>query len=151
MSFTADMPKPMNDVEIQHLVRVLDDIDKPFGHFTVTRKDFLRDAHAVHVRAAKEQANFTILNDSGKPSARVSTCTREHPLWDEDGPRLLATVLKWRARVKELEDHVTLNECDDAIARSFGRNIYACTVADEIRSRRGQEWSGARVDGMERI
>jgi hypothetical protein len=146
-----DRPKPMSDAEIQHLVRVLEDIDKPFIHFTVPRDEFLRDTGAVFARSERELANYTVLSENGQPGAHVTNHMREHPLWDEDGPRLLATVLKWQARVKELEDHIIINECDDAIARSFGRNTYACTVADEIRSRRGQEWRGAQVDGTGRI
>ncbi len=56
-----------------------------------------------------------------------------------------------RARVSELEDTIILDKCDDAIARSVGRNTYAVEVAAAIRARRGDEWNGAEVKGMERI
>ena len=55
------------------------------------------------------------------------------------------------ARVKELEDTIVLDRCEAAIASSFGRNTYACTVAEEIRARRGEEWNGAVVKDIERI
>jgi hypothetical protein len=102
MSFSDETPTPMNDVEIQHLVRVLDDIDKPFAHFEVARDEFLRDTGAVFERSEREQANYTILNENGQPGAHVTNHTREHPLWDEDGPRLLATVLELQSKLRAL-------------------------------------------------
>ena len=56
-----------------------------------------------------------------------------------------------RERVKELEDTILLRAADEAIHRSYGRNAHAIHVSDEIGSRRGKEWNGAVVEGLDRL
>ena len=52
---------------------------------------------------------------------------------------------KAEARISELEDAILLDDADDDIARTCGRNGMAVAVATEIRSRRGKNWEGVTV------
>ena len=95
-------PRPLSDAQIVHLQEVLRDIDKPFAHFTVTTEAFLADPPAVYARAKAEQANFTTVNADGKPSSHTTLFQREWPDWEEDGPRLLATVVHLKKELSVL-------------------------------------------------
>jgi hypothetical protein len=55
------------------------------------------------------------------------------------------------ARIKELEDTILLRKAEDAVYSSSGRNDYAAGIVREIASRRGEDWNGAEIEGLNRI
>jgi ADP-ribose pyrophosphatase YjhB (NUDIX family) len=105
-----DESETMSDEEIDALARMIEDEGKPFAHFTVPRAEYIADPRAVSERSDREQANFSVLDDeTGKPRMHVTNFTRARPYWEDDGPRLLATVQKFRAQLRAA----------DAMAQSY--------------------------------
>ena len=93
---------PMTDEELDALESVLEDMDKEFGHFEVERADFLKDSSGVYARAVREQANFTVTLN-GEPRGHHSVHQREWPVWETDGPRLLATVRELQEQINDAD------------------------------------------------
>jgi hypothetical protein len=54
----------------------------------------------------------------------------------------LVEMTRLRERVRELEDSIRLDDAERDVAMSYGRNKEAEAIAQEIRSRRGEEWPG---------
>ncbi len=57
---------------------------------------------------------------------------------------VIVELTRLRELVSELEDTIALDKADAYIAHSYGRDAEAVRVAQEIRSRRGEDWRGAR-------
>lgn len=51
-----------------------------------------------------------------------------------------------RARIAALEDTIRLWTVNADIEGSYGRNVEAGRIADEIRSRRGKDWPGVTIE-----
>jgi hypothetical protein len=80
-----------------------------------------------------------------------SRCGCAGPLHREDEVVRGCQLARLRTRVAELEDTIRLSVADEAVGRSYGRNALAVAVSAEIHGRRGQEWNGAEVTGLDGI
>jgi hypothetical protein len=80
--------------------------------------------------------------------AALVRVNREADYRIEAGLRVLAESERndARARVSELEDHIRLQCAEADIYSSYGRNTEAGQIADEIRSRRGEDWRATVED-----
>ena len=100
-------PSPLTYEEEQHLRYVLAHENDPRKVAQVNCEDFAdpRAAMMEAIRLQKEDGyDSVIILEEGKPRGTISNGGPERVYWEEEGPRLLATLDQARSKIAELLD-----------------------------------------------